>query len=485
MLCVQCKNRNPVGNKFCRECGTSLAAPLNVLAVEEAARAERERAQEQAARLLTDAHLFADQNKLEHALLLAQEAAERMPHSTSAFSLLAALQERAGAKDKAIAAMEQVVALNPSSEADRKTLDRLKHGEASGAALRIAHATTPAMSRPTAAQTIWLPVLAASMVGAFVLGVGLSVVKSPAPPRVTGGSANPNIPQTQTAQVPPATQTGSTSSGAPLSPAASNGATAAPGAIAGSKISMPPPADASTDPFASQGVAPAAASPRTATTGVPAGLSAAASSLPLPGRFTGNASSRPFTLGPAPVKLVGVPTGSVPGRPTNPEPYGQGVRIAAAPPAPAFNENSTSLSPMTDPAAAPGTATQARGNGYIRISVRSPQAGNSGAIAARTPQAGSPGADPMRRAQSLQGANQYAEAVGAYQAAASADPGSAGEAYQGMGLSYQRLGDDGNARAAYRKAIAAYEAEQSAGRGSGSAARGIASCKAALEVLGG
>jgi tetratricopeptide (TPR) repeat protein len=91
----------------------------------------------------------------------------------------------------------------------------------------------------------------------------------------------------------------------------------------------------------------------------------------------------------------------------------------------------------------------------------------------------------MLRAQSLQAAGRYREAIGAYQQALPASSGvSAGDAYQGIALSQQRLGNDGAARGAYRQAIAAYEAQVAAGRDAGAAQRGIASCRAALEVLG-
>jgi Flp pilus assembly protein TadD len=69
--------------------------------------------------------------------------------------------------------------------------------------------------------------------------------------------------------------------------------------------------------------------------------------------------------------------------------------------------------------------------------------------------------------------------------AVNADPSVAGEAYQGIALCYQRLGDSGSARAAYRNAIAGYESQIASGRGGSAAQRGIASCNAALEVLGG
>ncbi len=474
MLCLQCKNRNPVGNKFCRECGAPLAVPLDVLAAEEAARAELERNQERVARLLTDSHTLAEQHKFEQAILLAEEAAEQMPNSTTAQSLLAKLYEQVGATAKAAAAMERVVALNPKSEADLATLERLKHATdkpgKSGYRLS-APPVTPVMSRPTAAQSLWLPVAAAGMVGAFVLGVGLSVVNNR-----NAGTASAGA-RTETLTAAP------TASSESFSNAPTAAATPAPGMVMapGAKISLPPPSDATGDPFASQNPAtpqnPRVAAAPAATNRPVTTLSAASSSLPLPSGLARN--TVPRTIGPAPVKLIGVPTNT--GRPAGfgtDSSFGQGGRITVGAPSVGNSEN---VAPSQ-----PAPQTQPQGDGYIRISVRSPQAGNtssnSGARAATGLDAS---VGPLIRAQSQQGAGQYREAIASYQMAVSADPGSAGEAYQGIALCYQRLGDTGSARAAYRNAISGYESQIASGRGTGAAQRGIASCNAALEVLGG
>lgn len=479
MLCQECKNRNPVGNKFCRECGAGLSVSQDVLAAEEAARAEVERNQERVARLLTDARLLAEQGKIEQAILLAEEASEQMPNSSSAHSLLATLYERVGTNAKAVAAMERVAALNPESEADRATLERLKKLAPGSPPVRLlARSATPETSRPTAGQNIWLPIAAAGMVGAFVLGVGLSVVNN----RNADDTAQRSRSNfTNTTQV---AQNGGVL-GTQTLPVTSSGEAAVPGAVTGSGISVPkmdfpPPADSSADPFASQnpqGTAnarPSAQPPPPANHAAPS-ISAAISSLPLPGGLTRNT-----TLGPAPVKLIGVPTNT--SRPpansgVTDGTFGQGGRITVGAP--------YAGTALPAPAA---TSAPPQGDGYIRISVRAPQASDSGASSAsRSAQSdSSEGASgPLLRAQAQQSAGRYQEAVSSYQMAVSADPGSAGEAYQGMALCHQHLGDTGSARAAYRNALSAYERESASGRGGSSAQRGIASCKAALEVLGG
>ncbi len=487
MLCVHCKNRNPVGNKFCRECGAKLVASQDVLAAEEAARAEIERTQERVARLLTDAHILAEQNKFEQAILLTEEAAERMPNSTSAHSLLARLYEQVGANAKAIAAIERVVALNPESEADRLTLERLRSAETASPGVRLlAPGVTPAISKPTAAQSLWLPVAAAGMAGAFVLGIGLSVVSN--------RNSESSAARSRTTLLTTA-RTGSTENVASASvaqPGASAASAAAGASIApGAKISLPPPSDATDDPFTSQNPAPPAGT-RTAPVQTPpaagsragSGISTASSSLSLPNNLVRSSPGpRPTTLGPAPVKLIGVPTNSNPSAANNSGgssgSFGQGGRLTVGAPSASAAESAASAQP-----AAP--AAQPQGDGYISISVRPPQTvGASANSGARSASGLDASVGPLLRAQSQQSAGQYQEAIASYQMAVGANPTVAGEAYQGIGLCYQRLGDKGSARAAYRNAIAGYERSMASGRGGSAAQRGIASCTAALEVLGG
>jgi tetratricopeptide (TPR) repeat protein len=92
--------------------------------------------------------------------------------------------------------------------------------------------------------------------------------------------------------------------------------------------------------------------------------------------------------------------------------------------------------------------------------------------------------NPMTRARQMQGAGRYREAITAYRDALSSGA-AAGEAYQGIAQSYERLGDNAAARSAYRDALHAYETQAASGKNADAAQRGIATCKAALEVLGG
>jgi hypothetical protein len=128
MICTKCKTRNPIGNKFCKECGTALPLEANPLVLEEANRVEQERKQEQVATLLTQAFALSEANQVEKALPLVQEAIALIPQSTAAHSLLATLYERLDEPEKAIQAMKRVVELNPESAADRAKLEMMQRG---------------------------------------------------------------------------------------------------------------------------------------------------------------------------------------------------------------------------------------------------------------------------------------------------------------------------------------------------------------------
>ena len=172
MICPHCKNRNPIGNKFCRECGEKLTLPENSLAAEEAARVFGERQAEKCAALLTEAHIMANAKKFAAALALAEEAVAILPESTSALSLLATLYEQTEQEQKAIAAMEKVVALNPRSQADLIKLDQLKRGVH---VLPYQGATPPKMETrlQKSAPLPWLPLALAGGVAVSVIGAGL------------------------------------------------------------------------------------------------------------------------------------------------------------------------------------------------------------------------------------------------------------------------------------------------------------------------
>jgi tetratricopeptide (TPR) repeat protein len=457
MTCTQCKTRNPIGNKFCRECGGALTLPEGSLEAEEAARIEAERRREQVASLLADAYRKREQKEYAEALPLAEEAANLMPDSTSAQAMLSTLYERLDRNDEAIAAMARVVELNPDSAADRERLDHLRRG------IHIPpHTEEEEPKRPYAP---YLPMVAAGSVAALVLLIGLSVLSRGRAARQTSATIAAVAPSTEAAD-----------------PLAGN---------TPPQQSYVPPSDAREDPFAPlTPIAPSAAphaTPRMVALPRPTeGASVAAAS---PRRFippapvtiaetvsrAGNSSSGTSGLPP-----LGANENATSGG------FGSGGRISVGPP-------QASNSGVDDSGAAGQIQEASQNNGlppgsYIKVKVGAPPSPGSGES---TPEpspppapASAPTENPMTRAQHLQSSGRYKEAITSYHEALSAGA-AAGEAYQGIARSYEELGDSAAARTAYRDALRAYESQSAAGKNTDAAQRGIATCKAALEVLGG
>ncbi|MEI6432205.1 MAG: tetratricopeptide repeat protein, partial [bacterium] len=164
MLCPNCKTRNPIGFKLCHECGAPMAAPVGELAVEEALQAETERRHQHAAALLAGALELRAQRQYPEAIPLAEEASEIMPDSASAFTLLASLYERTGDHERAILAMERVVAINPESVEDKVRLERMKDG-----------IILPEEPRRNPIWSQLLPVGAAAGVAATIFAIGYPI----------------------------------------------------------------------------------------------------------------------------------------------------------------------------------------------------------------------------------------------------------------------------------------------------------------------
>jgi tetratricopeptide (TPR) repeat protein len=462
MTCTQCKSRNPVGNKFCRECGAALTLLEGSLEAEEAARIEAERRQEQVASLLADAFRKSEQREYAAALPLVEEAVTLMPDSTSAQAMLSTVYERLGRNEEAIAATERVVELNPDSTADKQRLDQLRRG------IHVPPRTgAEGKSRSFAP---YLPMVVAGSVAALVLLIGLSVLNR--------GRAAGQTPAAVVAEAP----TGAEGSAEAAEPGLND--------TPQQKSYLPPP-DSREDPFAP--LTPAAArtepspsTPRTTPLPRPA-ENASITAVPAPShRF----------IPPAPVAVPENVARSGSGGGNGGLPYltaaentsggfGAGGRIAVGPPqasgsgADDAGATAASQEPPQNDGLPPGS--------YIKVKVGAPSAGSGGSSPdpSSSPSSVSmPIENPMARAQRLQSSGRYKEAITAYREALSSGA-AAGEAYQGIARSYERLGDSTAARSAYHDALRAYESQAASGRNADAAQRGIASCKAALEVLGG
>jgi tetratricopeptide (TPR) repeat protein len=475
MVCAQCNNRNPIGNKFCRECGAKLPVPESGLAAEEAERADRERKQERVAALLSQAFRLTEERKYAEALLIAEEASAILPDSTSTLALMATLYERLGKNDEAISIMEKVVELNPDSAADQAKLSMLRKG----IHIPAAH-DRPEHRRDETPPLPWIPLVAAGGAMAIVLGIGMGMInrngsRTPPPPTPTPVAApNPMSPMSPT--MPGTATMPSTPSviGAPQANIPTpNPAGSAP------FVAMAPPTTHRPTPSAPPPTRPA---PRQST----GGNASSGMTLPRPSDIAATGGSNPSMVAPVTVS---------PPRPITPPNSGNGVAGGDFGNGGRLNVGPPTNPPQSPPEAAP-TPPPYNG-GYIRIQVGGtpkPQNPPAEGTGERTPNTGSgsseatpsPNESTMNRARRLQSGGRYAEAVRAYQAALNEgmDAPDAAEAHQAIAQCYARLGDEGSARTFYREAIRGYENQISAGRNAGVARQGIVTCRAALEALG-
>lgn len=473
MNCPGCRARNPIGNKFCRECGQKIPLEENTLAQEEALKAEAERARERAAQLLTRAFTLSQQGKPAEALPLAEEAAELLPSSTSALTLCSTLYERMGKNDQAIAMMEKVVALNPESLVDVDKLNRLKRG----VHILPARPTVATTETEEEGQRRWLPIALAAGAGVLVLSVGIFALvnsqKKDPKPLVVQEVTNP-----QTPNVFPGTQQATINPLNPMTPA-------------GAGPLSPPAMSGRTDPFAPIGARPMATTPEPPrnpqrASGPRAGRPEGTPVLPNPREVPSSEPPRTGGMGVAPVTLEnqggGLRPGQLPplgGVQRNPD------AIPAGPPTTPVNNGQGGGAPTGNQG---GSEPPSEGTGYIRVREHQSN-GNSGGASTGKSSGEKPTTvsqqtgDPLLRAQTLQVAGRYREAITTYREALSAGA-AAGDVQQGIALCHQRLGETAPARSAYQQAITAFEAQVRAGRSVDQASRGIAACRAALTVLG-
>ena len=113
MRCPNCQTENPDRSLTCKACGVRLE-PITPPTDEERSR-----------QLVEEAFRLSDEGRLAHAIAACKKAISANPNSTSAYSLLGILFERAGQREQAIQAYEAALRLSPESAADRESLRQL------------------------------------------------------------------------------------------------------------------------------------------------------------------------------------------------------------------------------------------------------------------------------------------------------------------------------------------------------------------------
>jgi tetratricopeptide (TPR) repeat protein len=468
MKCHKCQTENPADNKFCRECGMAIAPPDAAPSREEVMRR-----QARVAELLTDALRLRDKGLYKEALPFAEEASRLMPESTRALAMLTSLYEHQGRWDRAILAMERLVALTPDSIADQEQLAELRRKAHQPVHLTVAKPL--AEKERTPALPSWLMMVLAGGVAAVVFFscLPLFVHHTPAPSSLaTSSEATPSpIP------VP---------SFDPVTPL---------------KEALSQPNEGPVDPFVRQRQA---ATPAPVDTGNPD-----VTGLPDPtARANRSQVARAPRNAPTPIPFLSVPTmpvtppngaedGNAPNSGANDNTdndgadgngFGNGGRLAVRPP------SGGSINSAIPAAPPPSGDNGSQSYIYIKVHPAPVSHGkdepNNGAqdhsSSSNNAQSSADTTGPatnqdMDRARYLQGSGHYAEAIRAYQNVLSG--GVRGDVYQGIAQSYQRMGDTESARASYKDAIHAYEQERPTQPRL--AQQGIASCEAALVLLGG
>ena len=468
MFCGNCGTKNPVINKFCRECGTRLPERVHRTLPEEAfadLRAPEPAPLVDHARvavLMDAAFTYHRDGKMDQAVETCLEAIALSPRSTSAHSLLSVIYEEKGQFDEAVAHLRQVLEINPNSAADRENLARLL-GEAP-AGMAATASPGPGGFR------VNRPLVAAFASAGVVLVLAGSIV-------LQGWRATANAPE-----APGTVRAGSTPAyGTPA--AAGAYAPQTGGGVPVAADSGPPAAAAQPAATAAQPVAqPAPAPSPTATmppSEPPAGM------IPVP----------EFPPEPRPARQR--PSSPAPGDETlEPLPGPQAPRAARTPPVvfvPVGEPEASRPAPRAVPPPAPSgppslepTFTPAGGGSVSRPrpAVPAEPAQPAPRLVVKK-QEGSPGENERWGQQALidgrygTAIDHFHKALGGARAA-----GLRARIHQQLADAYRQMGRGDDAEGEYRKAIEEYKDQLEQGTNTELARAGIRSSEAALRALG-
>ncbi|MDQ2687529.1 MAG: tetratricopeptide repeat protein [Armatimonadota bacterium] len=457
MFCNDCGTRNGVDSKYCKECGAKVNDGYRtmMLTVEDLAGVEDDQGQQRLTRLLDMAFWHNEAGHTAAAIRAAEAALQIHPLCTTAHALLGSLYEKKGDDAKAIEHFEEVVRLNPDSEADATKLDQVRRGIHTKAvvqppAYRWLPPALVGLTAGTFNTTDWKtslrkphPVLIAGAAGLLVLSVGWAMVKSAAPSRTMRvASATAVTPAPAVVGLPYGTV-------APPAPVFLK-----PGAVANVKAKPFVPEIAPDGPFGE--TLPAGAS--TAPLGRTSSRSERAARVASRPRVGGNNDVLP----PLSLKAVPLPSQSLAPMPIS------GITPAPAPMAavesmPQHTVVVSRLASQGTPPPAPTFAT-APSNGMSsdggapgQISIHISRSSNAEAISI------SDHSSPTRHT---------AEGGGAGD----------GDTFQQSALDLQNQGNFHQARSAYQKAIHAYKSQIASGHDTETAKRGLQASQTGLQI---
>lgn len=463
MFCNDCGTRNSVDSKYCKECGAKVNDGYRtmMLTVEDLAGVEDDQGQQRLTRLLDMAFWHNEAGHTDAAIRAGEAALKIHPLCTTAHGLLGTLYEKKGDDAKAIEHFEEVVRLNPDSEADAAKLEQVRQGIHTKAvvqppAYRWLPPAIVGLTSGTFNSADWKvrlrkpnPILISSAAGLLVLCVGWAAVKASTPRHVTRVASTNLV----------------TTSPAPVSASLPYGAVA------------PPPAPVFLKPGKASNAKATPFTPQIAEDGpfgeaLPAGVPTA----PLAGTSSHTAHSvhvpsRPRVGGNndvlPPLKLSAVP---LPSQNLAPMPIA-GIAPASAPTAtvasmPEHTVVVSHLASQGTPAPVPTFApAYTRNNG----------ASSGGGSASDD---GSPGQISIRISHSPAGEADSGSSSHSAESGGSGD----GDAYQQSALDLQSQGDYHRARAAYQKAIRAYKSQIASGHDAETAKRGLQASQTGLQI---
>lgn len=467
MFCNDCGTRNSVDSKYCKECGSKVNDGYRtmMLTVEDLSAVEDDQSQQRLTRLLDMAFWHNEAGHTDAAIRASEAALKIHPLCTTAHSLLGTLYEKKGDEHKAIEHFEEVVRLNPDSEADVAKLEQVRQGIHAKAVVQppgyrwvppaLAGLTVNTLAIPDLKKRLRKPnpMAISGAAALLVLAVGWVAIKASMP----GPKANFTYSRVSTFVTPALVPSvvGLPSGvvnvpAGPISPVVLKPGTASKGKAKpfGPQIAMNGPFGEALPPGVP--TAPLGRTPRSARTVRVASRPSVGgnndllpplklSAVPLPSQ----------NLAPMPISGIAsapMPMASVASMPQHTVVVSRLASQGMAAPSPSL---------MTTYSGAPSGDSASAGEPPSHISIRISRSQASEAISI------SDHSSPIRH---------------------TAEAGGDGDAYQQSALDLQNQGDYRHARSAYQKAIHAYKTQIASGHDTETAKRGLQASQTGLQI---